>query len=91
MRGQVPSVRQPEDSDFVFELKLLKAECAFCKGERQSRRLVLDRNDARISEERYLAAPAIFPNNDVKYEVNKLRAGKFAERTMQPITWVRTG
>ena len=81
-------MRPLADVDVVFELNLLKKECAHCKLERKTRKLVLDNSDPRLHDARFLAAPAIFPNNDVKYDVNKLRAGKFAERVEQPITWV---
>ena len=35
----------------------------------------------------FLTAPAIFPNNDIKYEVNKTRAQIFARETQQAISW----
>ncbi len=34
-----------------------------------------------------MTAPAIFPNNDIKYEVNKTRAQIFARETQQTISW----
>ena len=37
-------------------------------------------NDRRFSEKRFLNAPAVFPNNDVKYEVNKKRALGYANK-----------
>ena len=41
----------------------------------------------RYTEAKFLTAPAIFPNNDIKYEVNKLRAQLFAHETKQAITY----
>ena len=44
-------------------------------------------DDKRYLEEHFLDAPAIFPNNDIKYEVNKRRSQIFAAETCQKITW----
>ena len=46
-----------------------------------------DKSERRHVEAKFLTAPAIFPNNDIKYEVNKRRAQIFAEETNQAITW----
>ena len=35
----------------------------------------------------FLAAPAIFPNNDIKYDVNKRRAEIVAVAHNQALTW----
>ena len=35
----------------------------------------------------FVNAPAIFPNNDIKYEVNKLRAALFSAASNQGLTW----
>ena len=43
--------------------------------------------DDRHKNGNFLIAPAIFPNNDIKYEVNKTRAQIFARQTAQAITW----
>ncbi len=45
--------------------------------------------DPRFSTEPFVNAPAIFPNNDVKYDVNKRRARLHATTTKQAITWVQ--
>ena len=37
-------------------------------------------SDSRFTEEKFEIAPAVFPSNDVKYEVNKLRAHGYATR-----------
>jgi hypothetical protein len=39
-------------------------------------------------EEKFCGAPAIFANNDIKYDVNKRRAQVFATKTGHKITWV---
>jgi hypothetical protein len=44
-------------------------------------------DDTRHLDEHFLAAPAIFPNNDIKYEVNKTRAQIYAIQTEQAIAW----
>ena len=44
-------------------------------------------NDNRHRSKHFENAPPIFPNNDIKYEVNKLRAQIFAAETKQAITW----
>ena len=49
--------------------------------------MVSGTSDSRVAEPKFLKAPAIFPNNDIKYHVNKLRGMLFAARTQQAITW----
>ena len=49
--------------------------------QRASKKLVADDgNDARFQSEKFASAPAMFANNDVKYDVNKLRATAFAAK-----------
>ena len=36
--------------------------------------------DPRFQSEKFEVAPAVFPNNDIKYEVNKLRAQMYAQQ-----------
>ncbi|HIF22532.1 MAG TPA: hypothetical protein EYQ27_11655, partial [Gemmatimonadetes bacterium] len=63
-------------------------ECSKCKGERESKcRVIQHLDDSRTREEKFLAAPAIFPNNDIKYEVAKKRAQIFAAEKKQALTW----
>ena len=45
------------------------------------------KNDTRHRSEHFLKAPAIFPNNDIKYEVNKCRAQIYAAEKNMAITW----
>ena len=63
-------------------------ECSVCKSERASKsRVMQSANDARASDRKFVAAPAIFPNNDIKYEVAKKRARIFAAQNNQALTW----
>ena len=49
----------------------MRNECGECKKERKKRILVAaNSHDPRFPEEKFVRAPAVFPNNDVKYEVN---------------------
>jgi len=68
---------------------ITRNECSICKEERKSKILVAQGNqDARFGNEKFLKAPAIFANNDLKYESNKLRAQQYATRTGQAVTYV---
>ena len=70
-------------------MSLLKSECAICKRERKSKNLVLNGNDdKRIEQDSFLRAPGVFANDDMKYEVNKLRAQLFAKTQGENITFV---
>ena len=63
-------------------------ECAICKEHRGNRHRVMnDEDDKRYTEGKFITAPAIFPNNDIKCEVNKHRAQVYAAATKQAITW----
>ena len=63
-------------------------ECGQCRAERADRcRVLRGTSDPRLLEEKFIAAPAIFPNSDIKYDVNKRRGMTFAARTGQAITW----
>ena len=65
-----------------------KEECRKCQVERQGKHRVMNTpGDERHRTEHFVGAPAIFPNNDIKCEVNKLRAQIFAAETRQAITW----
>ena len=65
-----------------------KEECSACQQERKDRHRVMNApEDQRHREVHFLRAPAIFPNNDIKYEVNKARAQIFATETGQVLTW----
>ena len=59
----------------------LARECEVCKRERAARALVAAGDaDPRFVEEKFDKATAIFPNNDVKYDVNKTRAALYAAK-----------
>jgi len=63
-------------------------ECATCKQDRASRaRVAKDSMDEQFRSEKFINAPAIFANNDIKYDVNKRRAREFASTVRQGITW----
>ena len=63
-------------------------ECSACQAERKSRHRVMnDPGDRRHCEGAFLRAAAIFPNNDIKFEVNKVRAQIYARATKQAISW----
>ena len=56
-----------------------KLECQSCKKERKDRKLVASGpTDKRFMEKKFLSAPAVVPNNDMKYELNKKRALGYA-------------
>ena len=68
--------------------RILKEECVDCQNERKRRQLVVkDATDERLKEQRFLDAPAIFPNNDIKYDVNKKRAEHWCQYQGLPVTW----
>ena len=59
----------------------LEGECEVCKKERKSRMLVAQgAKDPRFMEDKFLKAPAVVPNNDMKYDLNKTRALGYANK-----------
>ncbi len=55
-------------------------ECDACRAERASKELVVNGpQDKRFQQEQFRKAPAVFANNDIKYETNKRRARQFAD------------
>jgi len=69
---------------------LLEAEktCTHCaESRRQRTRVATSADDSRFLEQKFVDAPAIFPNNDIKYDVNKQRARRFAVSHKLGITW----
>ena len=64
------------------------SECLVCQKERLSKCRVVSKA-AQFKEARFLATPAIFANNDVKYDHNKKRAQKFANDTNAAVTYVK--
>ena len=68
----------------------MQNECATCVAARGKRALVASSSDdPRFNEERVITAPAIFPNNDIKYHVGKQRARKWCQQQGKGITWSR--
>ena len=60
-----------------------------CRRERASKaRVANDFSDPRFKETKFVDAPAIFPNNDIKYATTKLRAQLFATHHRRAITYV---
>ena len=51
---------------------ILTQECHLCRAERRTRQRVASENDPRVAS--FADAVSIFPTNDIKYHVNKLRA-----------------
>ena len=65
-----------------------KEECRMCRQDRASRaRVALTAQDPRFKQAQFVDAPAVFPNNDVKYDTNKLRAEEFAAHHRIPLTY----
>ena len=46
-----------------------------------------DPGDRRHCEGEFPRAAAIFPNSDIKFKVNKVRAQTYARATKQAISW----
>ena len=63
-----------------LKAQIRQQECDVCRRERASKaRVARDKDDPRFQEAKFVDAPAIFDNNDVKYEANKKRSRSFAE------------
>ena len=64
--------------------------CGICRESRQQRkRVATDTADVRFTETKFVDGPAIFPNNDIKYDVNKQRARQYAATHRLGVTWVQ--
>ena len=60
----------------------LAMECKRCRDERLKRVLVARSDeDPRFQSAKFAVAPAVFPNDDLKYEVNMLRAQAHASKS----------
>ena len=62
-------------------------ECKECKLERQRRTRVAAHKDKRLKADNFKAAIAIVANNDLKHQICKVRAAKFARDSGQRIVW----
>jgi len=65
---------------------IMEQECAFCKRERQRKCRVAQTSNV-FKEAPFDVAPAIFANNDVKYDANKSRAHKYANDNNLAVTY----
>ena len=63
-------------------------ECVECKRERGRRQLVANvATDPRFRNDKFEHAPSVFANNDIKYEVNKLRAQAYAVKRQEGLVY----
>ena len=63
-------------------------ECLVCAAERQSRRRVGLADMENVDEDpEWEFAPRAVPNNDLRYEINKLQARRFAQRRNVQLLW----
>ena len=63
-------------------------ECGVCRKERKTKALVAHTaKDKRFLSKEFIKAPAIFANNDIKYETNKLRAKAYAAAKDLAVTY----
>ena len=71
-------------------IEAAELKCRVCSEARRNRcRVAHQAADPRFLEEKFVDAPAIFPNNDIKYDVNKRRARQYAATHKLGITWVQ--
>ena len=72
------------------QIKACEERCGICYEARaQRKRVATEPSDARFAEQRFVDAPAIFPNNDIKYDVNKQRARQYAAAHRLGVAWVQ--
>ena len=63
-------------------------ECEICKQDRRSKVLVSNGyEDKSFKSEGFLCAPAVFANNDLKYESNTLRAKLYVDKHCEAVTY----
>ena len=79
---RIVDVAQPQGAiRQTYASATMRDECAECKKERKKRILVAEHaQDLRFSEEKFVRAPAVFANNDFKYEVNKKTSAGIREQ-----------
>ena len=63
-----------------------RMECSKCSTERSSRQRVL-REDAKLDGEEFESIPCAVPNNDMRYEINKLRSRLFTKARNLQLLW----
>ena len=70
------------------DIQAAEQKCGVCRASRRQRkRVATEADDARFREAKFVDAPAIFPNNDIKYDVNKQRARQYAQEHRLGVTW----
>ena len=88
--GNTQCQRLSEDNASWEEIQACEQTCRICSDARQRRkRVATDAADARFTDTKFVDAPAIFPNNDIKYDVNKQRARQYAAAHSLGVTWVQ--
>ena len=66
----------------------VQMECDACKAERVSRcRLIRCMPNVQLDKDEYIEVPCAVPNNDMRYEINKVRAMRFAETRGVQLLW----
>ena len=65
---------------------VLQGECDICRQTRKSRCRVA-KDPADFQADKFATAPAIFANNDVKYDANKSRAQRYANDNGKAVTF----
>ena len=74
----------------IFGTTVMALECSVCGVDRNSRKLVAtDASEPRFQHDKFVTAPLIVPNNDVKYHTNLRRALEFAKKHTKRITWAQ--
>ena len=87
-RGQCQQLS--EENASWDRIQACERMCSICTEARhQRKRVATDADDTRFTETKFVDAPAIFPNNDIKYDVNKQRARQYAAAHRLGVTWVQ--
>ena len=92
-RAEAGGAEKPSRKRTAKEAKVMshiqREECETCRQERASKaRVAQSVGDARFRQTKFVGAPAIYPNNDVKYSTNKIRAQQFAAHHGIPLAYV---
>jgi len=80
--------KRASQSDVAHKACIEARECKTCREDRASRnRVASGPDDAQFTNAKFSKAPAVSPNNDVKYDTNKRRAHTFAASTNAAVTY----
>ena len=83
---KTPRKRTAKEARLMAHIR--NEECRVCSQERASKaRVALNADDPRFQQTKFFDAPAVFPNNDVKYGTNKLRAQQYAAHHAIPLAY----